>query len=613
MVVEEDILPYLTWLLRGDGASLAEGQGALVGYAIIVVVLAVLALVLGFLVSLVRHGPVKAGELTYRTLVGGVSDLLRLSWRRVTALAALAMKEAFRRRVLVSLVVFALILLFASWYLKTDKPEPAKLYLSFVLTATNYLVLLLSLLLAAFSLPTDFKSKTIYTVVTKPVRSIDIVLGRILGYIGVGTLLLAVMGAASYVFVLGSLSHTHNVDLQSLENLYDAQGNTVGKSGETSYDADHRHTLPSLSAEGEGYAEATHDHTHLIEADGDQLKVGPAEGYLRARVPLRGKIHFLSRSGVREDKGINVGNEWGYRSFIQGASAAAAIWTFSGVDDSTLVEYEDGGQYLPVELLVRVYRSYKGDIERAIQGSIQLRNPDTGLKTSIRIFPSKDDQFDRFDFSRAQFDTEQNPIDLIDDLVSESGEIEVIVQCLDRSQYFGFAQADCYIRLPEGSPTWNFVKGFLTIWMQMVLVIVIAVTASTFLNGPIAMIFTVSFILIGFQREFFLEVARGSAYGGGPVEALVRLVTHMNLMIPFDPSFAVSLMKGVDTVLQTFMLAVSSVLPDFSSYLNRINYVADGYSIPSDLFFRDLTICLAYLAGATVVGLFCFRTREVAK
>src|SRR3970282_1786069 len=102
--------------------------------------------------------------------------------RRIGALARLAIKESFRRRVVVALVVFFLILLFAGWFLKTDYPQPAKLLFSFVLTATTYLTLLIALLLSTFSLPNDFKSKTIYTVVTKPVRAGDIVLGRILGF-----------------------------------------------------------------------------------------------------------------------------------------------------------------------------------------------------------------------------------------------------------------------------------------------------------------------------------------------------------------------------------------------------------------------------------------------
>ena len=79
----------------------------------------------------------------------------------------------------------------------------------FVLTATNYLILALALFISAFSLPEDIKSKTIYTIVTKPVRATEIVLGRMVGFVMVGTLLLVPMGVASYFFVERGLDHTH--------------------------------------------------------------------------------------------------------------------------------------------------------------------------------------------------------------------------------------------------------------------------------------------------------------------------------------------------------------------------------------------------------------------
>ncbi len=163
MVVENEVLPYLQWLWRGDGAAFADGEGAIVRSGIIVLTLFVLALVGGFIVSLVRNGPVKAGEQTYRTLVGGVGDLLRFSPRRVFALAGLANKEALRRRVWVALVVFALVLLASSWFLGGNYREPAPLYISLVTGWASLLVLLTALLTAAFSLPNDIKQKTIYT------------------------------------------------------------------------------------------------------------------------------------------------------------------------------------------------------------------------------------------------------------------------------------------------------------------------------------------------------------------------------------------------------------------------------------------------------------------
>jgi hypothetical protein len=157
------------------------------------------------------------------------------------------------------------------------------------------------------------------------------------------------------------------------------------------------------------------------------------------------------------------------------------------------------------------------------------------------------------------------------------------------------------------------VKGFLAIWMMMVIVIAVAVLMSTFLSGPIAMVAAITFIILGFFRAFFVQIALGESYGGGPVESLVRIVTQMNVMSPFDPSPAVSAMQGVDNVLKGAMRALSNVLPDFSTYLDRVRYVADGFAIPTDAVLQDLTVTLAYVVGMAIVGYFCLRTREMAK
>ena len=113
---------------------------------------------------------------------------MRLSPWRVGALAWLAIKESIRRRVVVVLAVFIIILLFAGWYLDPGSTNPARLYLDFVFDeATRYPLLLLVLFLSSLSLPADIKSRTLHTVVTKPVRASEIVLGRIVGFTAVAT------------------------------------------------------------------------------------------------------------------------------------------------------------------------------------------------------------------------------------------------------------------------------------------------------------------------------------------------------------------------------------------------------------------------------------------
>src|SRR3954452_2054749 len=266
MVLENPLLPYLTWLI-GYPWTDAEAflNSALFRFVLTAAVLSVIALVVGFLIALVRHGPLKAGDITYKVVVNGFRELFRTSPRRVWAIARLAIKESIRRRVIVALAIYIVILLFSGWFLQTGYREPGKLFFSVVLTATTYLVLLIALLVSAFSLPNDFKSKTIYTVVTKPVRAGDIVLGRILGFTIVGTVLLAIMAACSGIFVWRMLDHTHVIRLETLENIYDAKGEVVGKKGRTTTNQQHSHEVEILP-DGSGKALSSNEHEHDISS-----------------------------------------------------------------------------------------------------------------------------------------------------------------------------------------------------------------------------------------------------------------------------------------------------------------------------------------------------------
>ncbi len=107
MVLENELLPYFTWLLGYPWTEpRAFLDSALFRFVLTAAVLSVIALILGFLVALVRHGPLKAGDMTYRVVVNGFRELFRTSPRRVWAIARLAIKESIRRRVVVALAVY---------------------------------------------------------------------------------------------------------------------------------------------------------------------------------------------------------------------------------------------------------------------------------------------------------------------------------------------------------------------------------------------------------------------------------------------------------------------------------------------------------------------------
>jgi hypothetical protein len=608
MILEEEVIPFLQWLWYGGPGSI----GALPRFLLIALGVGLIGLVGGYVVAAARHGLLRGGDIVYRTITTGVRELFETSPRRVWALARLAMKEAWRRRVVVALVVFFIILVFASWFLKTNHQDPAKLYISFVLTATTYLVLGIALLLSAFSLPADFKSKTIYTIVTKPVRAGEIVLGRTIGFTLVGTALLAVMGVCSYIFVIRSLNHTHEVDVNSLKNVTDVEGEVIGQDGRTSLNAYHRHDV-QLNNEGRSGALSNFGHTHEIVKRGDEWVVLGADGIMRARVPRWGKLSFIDRQGVPKQRGISVGSEWTYRSFVDGATQATAIWLFDDITPAlNYVDEESGVSGLPIGLIVRVFRTHKGIIGEAIHGTIRVRNPETGLESEATSFPAQDQKIDEMMIPRKLVDAEGNEYDLYKDFVSSNGQLEILVQCLERGQYYGFAQPDLYLRLPDATPVWNFIKVYLSIWVQMVIVIAVGVMASTLLSGPVAMLFTVSFIVLGFWRDLFVGVARGTEYGGGPVESFYRLITQKNIITKLDENLTTTLIQAVDAVFKGFMLTVAQVLPDFES-LSTVNFAALGFNVPDDLVYQNLLIGLAYVVGLAIVGYFLLRTREVAR
>jgi hypothetical protein len=507
--------------------------------------------------------------------------------------------------VIVALGVYLIILMFANWFLDANTQKPARLYMSFVLTATTYLVLLIALVLSAFSLPADFKTKTIYTVVTKPVHASEIILGRIIGFTIIATALLVVMGASSYVFVVRSLQHTHRIDASSLENIVE-NGEVIGRAGKTTTDAGHEHDV-EIYEDGAGQALLANGHRHDISPDGDGYLVSGPVGYIRARVPDYGKLQFIDRNGLAKNTGISVGNEWTYRSFIDGNTPATAIWTFDNVDDRLDKEG------LPLALTVEVFRTHKGIIGEAISGSIQFKNPQSGQVSEPFPFKAKDAEVDDFDFKRKMTTPTGQEVDLYDDLVSDDGKLEVHVKCLERGQYFGFAQADCYLRQPDGSPLASYIKVYASIWVQAVIVIAVGVTISTLVSGPVALLFTAGFIILGFYRDKFMEIAEGRAYGGGPAESIVRIANQSNVMVQLDQGIQTTLVTGFDRFIsRPLMWAIGQCLPDFSKF-STVTYAADGYNVPWDRVLADVTTCLGFVAALAVLGYFLLRTREVAR
>ncbi len=661
MVLESPPEPLLIWL-----------QQAAVYWVGISMAFAVVLLICCFVVSAVAHGPLAGGDRIFKFAVSYWRDLMSLSPRRVLAMARLAVQEAMRSRLLWGFALFLGVMLFATWFQTASGEEPARQFLDFMLTVTSLLLVAMALLLSAFSLPTDISRHTIYTVVTKPVRSLELILGRVLGFSVVSLGLLAILGACTYVMVVRGLDHRHEISLAEVERLAHV-GEREGNRPRTSAAADgHRHILirnqrgeiallpakghthsvlveevpaelqevrvdPATRREyvlsrgdrfpvreddaGKRYIEVESRRIPVQEPNGSagadrarglvevparkRYVVGPPRDHLTARVPIYGTLSFRDRGGAKKDKGINVGYEWTYRSFIEGGTLARAIWNFRNVRE------QDFPHGLPLHMTIRVFRTHKGEIREGVAASVVLRNPRTKLASSpINFVPAEYMDFERF-IPRKLLSANREPIDLFADLV-DGGELEIELRCLEQGQFFGMAQPDMYLLAREASFELNLVKGLGCIWMQVVLVTCSGVLWSTFLNGAVAMLANLGWATLAFFRGFLLELARGTLIGGGPTESAIKVLRQDALMAELEPGVTSTVVTGFDRVVEKVLHGVALLLPDLRS-LSVTDYISFGFNVPlADVLAHNVIMTLAYLVPMTILASVFFKMREVA-
>jgi len=292
---------------------------------------------------------------------------------------------------------------------------------------------------------------------------------------------------------------------------------------------------------------------------------------------------------------------------------AHAIWTFSGV---TKEKYPNG---LPLELNLRVFRTFKGDIERGVLGELVILNPnpDAPVKRSGPIvFESKEFVADRRIIPR-ELNSEiggaagAGKVDLFADLV-DNKQVQVELRCVDPAQYFGVAEPDVYLRPGDASFELNFGKAYLSIWLQMLLVTGFGVTFSTFLSGPVALMASISAIVLGFFGQFVRDIAMGTQYGGGPIESFIRIIIQQNVMTDLEMNTIVTkIIKGMDAILMHVLQAATYILPDYTQF-DTTEFVASGYNIFASVVGQQLVMALVYFTAVSIAGYFFLKTREIA-
>lgn len=508
-----------------------------------------LALIVCLIVGLITRGA-KGITDVFMAIGDFFAQIFHLSCRRIWSLSVLTIRESLRQKILFVFIIFAVLFMFAGWFLAgaADRPDlQIQSYIDFVLKAISWLVIPIMLLLACWSLPEDIRLRTIHTVVTKPTYRIEIVMGRMLGFTLLGSVILLVMGTVGYIWI----------------------------------------------------------NRQVPEA---------AQYQLVSKVPVYGKIAFTDREGAPTTAGINVGDVWMYRSYIEGATKARAIYTFEGIDPSDAIDDK-----LVLQSSFEAFRTHKGNMEKGgILYQFIFVNEDKNLRVPTRPLVNKEYSENVLEVNRKIKDDDAEggegvELDIFDDLVDKDGNLTVEVQCLEAGQLLGMARPDLFVRTPDRAFAVGYSKAVLGIWMPMVLVIMLGVTISCFVKGPVAILTTLTVVMVGFMsKEYMNEILSGKMEAAGAIEAWYRLITHMNSQTELPAGPVRVIIETVDAGIINFLWLCQQVIPNFGIFSNMREYVIKGFDVSwSAALLPGIATTAAYILPCLIVSFYSLKLREL--
>ncbi|MDR3635395.1 MAG: hypothetical protein P4L84_16440 [Isosphaeraceae bacterium] len=600
-----------------------------------------------------------------------LNECVRVRVRRLVSIALLSITESVRKMWApwIVITVFFVILAFTHWFIQPPRAaEMGRLYVGTLSLLCSLLLTVMITILTPLSLPYDIQNQTIYTVVSKPVRRIELIWGRMIGYMTIVSLLVVVFYGVSIIYI------------------YRTVGGTI--------------------RETEALAKKEADAGRMIQASQLRDQAQQLRTRMSARVPIPGLLTFLDSKGTPHLIGIDVGAEQGHhaRSHIEGATPAAAIWTFGyrlrdpfsppqrpvfldrpiPVDELLDADSVEGLHNRVYELQFQIARAEqarndpkvaperarqlsasitrnKEELERLNSAYLKRKSEAADLESKANALPA-DRATEAESLRRQAAALHSRPMTLemsfnvyrttkgrIGDpvyaqiqvvnpntgadyrnifpireyytnqqtvpasiLEGSLGALRVEVHCISPTQYLGMAENDLYVLGSAGTFGVNFFKGLLGVWMQAMVLTAIGVFAGTFLSWPVALLTTIFFFIAG--QVFFpylLEFSNQSLLGGGPFESLIRMLSHENQMSEMAPTITVVTAKTLDSLVTPVMARLVYLVPNFSA-LDVSNTVSEGFYVSWHGMLGNLLLATAYALPFSIAGYLILKNREVA-
>jgi len=376
----------------------------------------------------------------------------------IWAVAKNTIKQALRMKVAVIFIVLLAVLLpFMGISMTGDGTLKGKLqsFVSYGLSLTNLLLCLLTIVISVYTLTSDIKQRQIYTVLTKPIRRFQLLLGKLLGVVLLDVAMLIVFSAVIYTITVYTpkFFNTSEAELTQLNNeFYTARASLVPNEIDITKETD------------ESY--------ERLEKTG-QLPPGVTDsqasrrGYKRA---LANRIELSKRAAT-------VGQD--------------LLWEFNNVkplssDQSLFIRFKYDVSVNPPDL--QVFGRWNIGDYRQIKYGTQIDRP---------IY-----RFDRKDLIRTFYE-----IEVPADAVAEDGYLAVsfLNVPLNNTVVIFPLKDGLEVLYKADSYTANFLRVVCLILFRLIFLACLGILASSFLSFPVAILFCLVIFFASSFSSFCLE------------------------------------------------------------------------------------------------------------
>jgi ABC-type transport system involved in multi-copper enzyme maturation permease subunit len=538
------------------------------------------------------------------------------SFRRIWALARLAFLEALRNRVTWLLLITLLPVLFPmAWFLGSKSENELRLRVSWMSIPLQVILLFTAALLSAFAIPNDVKKQNIFTIVTKPVKRFEMILGRFLGY---GLLLtLSCFGATAVSLIFIS---TSNIDEKAREETYTARVPVRGKL-----------TFESRSSEFIG-TDVGREFSYRKYIGGDQLSpqrgvwsftelpssLGRAEDDV---VPCVFTFDIFRLTKGEENRGVDVNiRAVSYKCGQVPPPPNDGTWEWK--DIKLKEEYRTEAREL-LKKLPRFANQDNFDVT-AVLGATPRESKD--WPEIWKIANQLAEKYGFFEIpTKEVYDYHPEQVILPAGLFrgasagtppnAENGQpqarVKIYVKCTSRSQMLGMAEPDLFVMEAEQSFQQNYLKSAVGLWCRTMIILGMALCISAYLDGIVTFL-TVAFLFVaGFFSSYIAEMSTGKSSTGGPFMSLNQLLQakQPTSVIEGTATDQAALFgdKGFAWVVRRFI----NLIPDVNAF-SWTQFVSEGFNVSNEYLIMNVLTLLGYLIPWFLLGFYLIRSREVA-